>query len=240
MPKFLRIITGDAKSFTNGTANANASWSCTGFENRQLKDKYPLCPRAARWCAPSSSRAAGTARTSTAPTTAPTWRSRTPTAPARGLPGRSRSWSSGSPTTPCRRSGRGPFAVDCFPEQLHKPITDHGDFINVMPERLMQQRRRLHQQRPPLPLTPPAGAGFTLTGAEPVRLPRPSRMPGDRRFRPGPRAATPTGMRRSADCRGSGSAAAAAPAAAGPAAGCRSDPRGARRGAAARGRSGAG
>ncbi|MGO4757919.1 DUF1996 domain-containing protein, partial [Streptomyces sp. 2MCAF27] len=45
MPKFLRIITGDAKAFTNGTANANASWSCTGFENRQLKDKYPVCPK---------------------------------------------------------------------------------------------------------------------------------------------------------------------------------------------------
>ncbi|MBT3086073.1 hypothetical protein KMB31_05495 [Streptomyces sp. CYG21] len=45
MPRFLRIITGDAKAFTNGDANANASWSCTGFENRQLKDKYPICPR---------------------------------------------------------------------------------------------------------------------------------------------------------------------------------------------------
>ncbi len=44
MPKFLRIITGDAKAFTNGTANANAAWSCTGFEGRQLTDKYHVCP----------------------------------------------------------------------------------------------------------------------------------------------------------------------------------------------------
>ncbi|NED06544.1 hypothetical protein G3I55_33405, partial [Streptomyces sp. SID6648] len=44
MPKFLRVITGDAKSFTNGDANANASWSCSGFEDRQVTDKYPLCP----------------------------------------------------------------------------------------------------------------------------------------------------------------------------------------------------
>ncbi|MFD0385114.1 DUF1996 domain-containing protein [Streptomyces stramineus] len=44
MPRFLRIITGDAKALTNGVANANASWSCEGFENRQLKDKYPICP----------------------------------------------------------------------------------------------------------------------------------------------------------------------------------------------------
>ncbi|MEU0374708.1 DUF1996 domain-containing protein, partial [Streptomyces sp. NPDC006283] len=34
MPRFLRIITGDAKAFVNGDANANASWSCTGFEDR--------------------------------------------------------------------------------------------------------------------------------------------------------------------------------------------------------------
>ena len=46
MPTFLRIITGDAKAFTNGPANANAHWSCTGFEDKvQLTDKYPICPQ---------------------------------------------------------------------------------------------------------------------------------------------------------------------------------------------------
>ena len=29
---------------TNGGANANAKWTCTGFENR-ITTKYPLCPR---------------------------------------------------------------------------------------------------------------------------------------------------------------------------------------------------
>lgn len=29
------------------------------------------------------------------------------------------------------------FAVDSFPEQLHKPITDHGDFINVFDDDVM-------------------------------------------------------------------------------------------------------
>lgn len=48
MPRFLRIITGDAKALTNGDANANASWSCTGFEDRQLKDKYPICPEGSK------------------------------------------------------------------------------------------------------------------------------------------------------------------------------------------------
>jgi hypothetical protein len=31
------------------------------------------------------------------------------------------------------------FAVDSFPEQLHKAVTDHGDFINVFDESLMRQ-----------------------------------------------------------------------------------------------------
>src|SRR5690606_3393026 len=48
MPRFLRIITGDAKSFTNGDENANASWSCEGFEDRQLEDKYPICPEGSK------------------------------------------------------------------------------------------------------------------------------------------------------------------------------------------------
>jgi hypothetical protein len=33
-------------------------------------------------------------------------------------------------------SGRS-FAVDSFPEQLHNPLTDHADFVNVMPDSLM-------------------------------------------------------------------------------------------------------
>lgn len=44
MPRLLRIVTGDAKAFVNGPGDANASWSCTGYEDRQLTDKYPLCP----------------------------------------------------------------------------------------------------------------------------------------------------------------------------------------------------
>ncbi len=44
MPRALRIITGDAKAFTNGLNNANTAWSCTGFEDRQVTDKYPICP----------------------------------------------------------------------------------------------------------------------------------------------------------------------------------------------------
>jgi hypothetical protein len=31
------------------------------------------------------------------------------------------------------------YAVDGFPEQMHKPITDHGDFVNVFDEQLMTE-----------------------------------------------------------------------------------------------------
>src|SRR5262249_39571083 len=43
MPKFLRVITGDAKAGTNGVANAKAGWTCSGFEDRTTT-KYPICP----------------------------------------------------------------------------------------------------------------------------------------------------------------------------------------------------
>ena len=31
------------------------------------------------------------------------------------------------------------FALDAFPAELHNPITDHNDFVNVMSEELMNQ-----------------------------------------------------------------------------------------------------
>ncbi|CAM5439427.1 hypothetical protein SMICM304S_02925 [Streptomyces microflavus] len=67
MPRFLRIITREnVKAFTNGDANANASWSCTGFENRQLKDNYPICPEGSQVVRRSPSRTAGRAKTDSA------------------------------------------------------------------------------------------------------------------------------------------------------------------------------
>ncbi|MFG3256373.1 DUF1996 domain-containing protein [Streptomyces sp. NPDC048172] len=144
MPRFLRIITGDAKSFTNGTANANASWSCEGFEDRQLKDKYPLCPEGSRVirsfdfqsCWDGRNTDSGNHRDHVAFAredgscpdgfrAVPQLRQRIAyEVPREGVP-------KGTP-----------FAVDSFPEQLHKPVTDHGDFINVMPDRLMKRAVR--------------------------------------------------------------------------------------------------
>lgn len=145
MPRLLRIITGDAKAFVNGTANANASWSCTGFEDRQLKDKYPLCPQGSdvvrtfrfQSCWDGTNIDSANHRTHVA------FADAAGNCPAgfRAIPQLVQrivydvdapSLRDGGRTTPL-------FAVDSFPEQLHKPVTDHGDFINVFDENLMRE-----------------------------------------------------------------------------------------------------
>ncbi|MCX5201640.1 DUF1996 domain-containing protein [Streptomyces sp. NBC_00237] len=136
MPRFLRIITGDAKAFTNGTTNANASWSCTGFENRQLKDAYPICPRGSQVVRTFRFQSCWDGRN------ADSANHRTHVAFARP------DGSCGLGFSPIPQLvqrvvyavPRGPgFAVDSFPEQLHKPVTDHGDFINVFDEKVMRR-----------------------------------------------------------------------------------------------------
>ncbi|WP_240777501.1 DUF1996 domain-containing protein [Nonomuraea basaltis] len=42
-PRYLRLFSGDARAATNGGANAQETWTCTGFTDR-LTDKYPICP----------------------------------------------------------------------------------------------------------------------------------------------------------------------------------------------------
>ncbi len=145
MPRLLRIITGDAKAFVNGPANANASWSCTGFEDRQLKDKYPLCPQGSdvvrtfkfQSCWDGRNIDSANHRTHVAFAAAdgscPNGFEAIPQLVQRivydvDAP----SLQDGGRTTPL-------FAVDSFPEQQHKPITDHGDFINVFDEGLMRE-----------------------------------------------------------------------------------------------------
>ncbi|MEU9014552.1 DUF1996 domain-containing protein [Streptomyces sp. NPDC048479] len=136
MPTFLRIITGDAKAFTNGTTNANASWSCTGFENRQLKDKYPLCPRGSnvvrtfkfQSCWDGSNTDSANHRTHVAFA-----------GPNGACPQGFRAIPQLVQRITYNIAPGSLFAVDSFPEQLHKPVTDHGDFINVMSASLMRK-----------------------------------------------------------------------------------------------------
>ncbi|MFF5936462.1 DUF1996 domain-containing protein [Streptomyces sp. NPDC012508] len=137
MPRFLRIITGDAKAFTNGDANANASWSCTGFENRQLKDKYPICPEGSKVVRTFRFQSCWDGQNTDSAN------HRTHVAFADPASGRCGNGFRAIPQLVQRivydvPPGPG-FAVDSFPEQLHKPITDHGDFINVFDQRLMRR-----------------------------------------------------------------------------------------------------
>ncbi|WP_149182011.1 DUF1996 domain-containing protein [Streptomyces sp. TRM49041] len=136
MPRFLRIITGDAKAFTNGDANANASWSCTGFEDRQLKDKYPLCPPGSKVVRTFKFQSCWDGRN----TDSANHRTHVDFADEDG---RCKDGFRAIPQLVQRIvynvSPQANFAVDSFPEQLHKPITDHGDFINVFDRGLMDQ-----------------------------------------------------------------------------------------------------
>ncbi|MEU2383738.1 DUF1996 domain-containing protein [Streptomyces sp. NPDC012461] len=144
MPKFLRIITGDAKSFVNGTANANTSWSCTGFEDRQSTDKYPLCPEGSQVVRTSNFQSCWDGQN----IDSANHRDHMAFVQADGscpngfqaIPQLQVKLVYDIPT-PTIENGqvRNPYAVDSFPEQLHKPITDHNDFINVMDEQLMNE-----------------------------------------------------------------------------------------------------
>ncbi|MEU6280955.1 DUF1996 domain-containing protein [Streptomyces sp. NPDC047028] len=145
MPRLLRIITGDAKAFVNGPANANASWSCTGYEDRQLKDKYPLCPAGSdvvrsfqfQSCWDGRNTDSANHRTHMA-FQAPDGSCPAGFEPVPQLVQRivydvdAPSLKDGGRTVPL-------FAVDSFPEQLHKPVTDHGDFIAIFDDGLMRQ-----------------------------------------------------------------------------------------------------
>jgi hypothetical protein len=145
MPKFLRIITGDAKTTTNGLANANAHWSCTGFENKvQLTAQYPICPRgstvvrtfAFQSCWDGVNADSANHRTHVA------------FADAQGncangfkaIPQLTMRLVYGF-RAPTLTNGqiKNAYAVDGFPEQLHKATTDHDDFINVFDDALMNK-----------------------------------------------------------------------------------------------------
>jgi hypothetical protein len=137
MPRFLRIVTGDAKAVTAGPAasHARARWSCSGTPGRASATQYPICPagqsvqRVGEF--PSCWNMIGTdsdnhrthvsfpdPATGACPTgTAAIPRLRI-TLAYRVAPGRS-------------------YAIDSFPDQQRKPVTDHFDFENLMPDSVM-------------------------------------------------------------------------------------------------------
>ncbi|HEY7488751.1 MAG TPA: DUF1996 domain-containing protein [Streptosporangiaceae bacterium] len=135
MPRFLRIITGDAKAVTQADANAKAAWSCTGFTDR-VTGKYPLCPSGSQ-----------VMRTLIFPSC---WDGRnTDSADHRthvvfpdAATGACPAGRKAVPQLQIRLTysvPRGPsFAIDSLPEPRHSPLTDHAGFENLMPTQLMK------------------------------------------------------------------------------------------------------
>ena len=137
MPRFLRIVTGDAKAVTNGPSapHARARWSCSGTPGRASSTQYPLCPagqlvqRTGEYpsCWNGTDTDSENHRTHVTFPDPATGACPTGTQPIprlrillahRVAPGRS-------------------FALDTFPDQQRKAVTDHFDFENLMPESLM-------------------------------------------------------------------------------------------------------
>ncbi|WP_432036098.1 DUF1996 domain-containing protein [Streptomyces cucumeris] len=138
MPRFLRIITGDAKANANGGANANARFTCTGFENKvELRDKYPICPKGSNLMRVAKFQNCWDGKN----TDSANHRSHVAFADDRGAcPAGFRP----IPQLVQRVTYKGlagstAFAIDSFPESMHKPVTDHGDFINAMSKALMKK-----------------------------------------------------------------------------------------------------
>ncbi|EKX62447.1 DUF1996 domain-containing protein [Streptomyces ipomoeae] len=144
MPQALRIITGDAKSFVNGLGNANTNWSCTGFEDRVVTDKYPICPQGSSVVRTSFFQSCWDGQN----IDSANHRTHVDFVEADG------SCSNGFQAipqlqvrlvydipAPSIQNGQlqNAYAIDSFPDQLHKAITDHNDFINFFDQNTMNQ-----------------------------------------------------------------------------------------------------
>ncbi|MEV6238384.1 DUF1996 domain-containing protein [Lentzea sp. NPDC051838] len=140
MPKFLRVLYGDAKVSTNGTKNARDSWTCTGFEDKVLINKYPVCPQGSK-----------VKRIHDFPSC---WDGKNiDSAKHREhivFPDANGRCQNGFMAVPQLRISltyniprdvqqRGDYAVDSFPEEKHNPFSDHDDFANVMSQQIMDR-----------------------------------------------------------------------------------------------------
>ncbi|MGE5762833.1 MAG: DUF1996 domain-containing protein [Mycobacterium leprae] len=136
MPRFLRLLAGDARASATQPVTAGvAQWSCSGSADRRTP-LAPLCPAGQHvlriYDFPSC--------WDDQHTDSPNHRAHTAFPAPNGLCPR------GTVAIPQLHlevayrvpPGRG-FAIDTFPEQGRNPITDHADFINVMPDYLMDQ-----------------------------------------------------------------------------------------------------
>jgi predicted outer membrane protein len=134
MPQLLRVITGDAKAVTNGPDNVHAQWTCRGFEDR-VTTRYPLCPEGSRLlrvldfpsCWDGENLDSEDHRSHMAFADEETGACPPDTVAVPQL----------RMILAYDQPGGRNFALDSFPDQQHHPATDHGDFVNGMPDELM-------------------------------------------------------------------------------------------------------
>ncbi|MEU0877998.1 DUF1996 domain-containing protein [Lentzea sp. NPDC005914] len=140
MPKFLKMITGDAKPTSRGPANARTTWTCGGFDDR-LSDKYVICPNGSKvmrvhdfagcWDGQNTDSANHRDHVQFAD-------EQTGACPQ------------GFKAIPQLRitiaydisrevQEKGQYQLDAFPEENHNPFSDHNDFANVNSEQTMDQ-----------------------------------------------------------------------------------------------------
>ncbi|GGP66777.1 DUF1996 domain-containing protein [Saccharothrix coeruleofusca] len=140
MPQFLRILYGDAKVTTNGPKNARNSWTCTGFEDKVLMNKYPICPQGSKvkrihdfascWDGKNTDSANHRDHI-----VYPDQNGRCP----QGFTAVPQLRISLTYNIPRDVQVNGQYAVDAFPEEEHNPFSDHDDFANVMGEEIMNR-----------------------------------------------------------------------------------------------------
>ena len=138
MPRFLRVVTGDAKAVTNGplASKARARWTCSGTPGRASFTHYPLCPagQLVERIGEYPSCWSGTDTDSENHRTHVTFPDPATGACPTGTVPIPRLRITVAYSVPPGRS----FAVDTFPDQQRKAVTDHFDFENLMPDSLMR------------------------------------------------------------------------------------------------------
>ncbi|MET0237249.1 MAG: DUF1996 domain-containing protein, partial [Kibdelosporangium sp.] len=132
MPKFLKMITGDAKPTSRGPANARATWTCSGFNDR-LSSNYVICPTGSQvmrvhdfpscWDGRNTDSDNHRAHIAFADSDTGACPTGTKAVPQLRI--------SIAYDLPADVQQNGQYQLDSFPEENHNPFSDHNDFINV-------------------------------------------------------------------------------------------------------------
>jgi hypothetical protein len=140
MPKFLKMIVGDAKPTSRGPENARATWTCSGFEDR-LSDKYVICPNGSKvtrvhnfascWDGKNTDSANHRDHVRFA--------DKNTGACPKGFKAIPQLRISISYDIPRDIQEKGQYQLDAFPEENHNPFSDHNDYVNVNDEKTMAQ-----------------------------------------------------------------------------------------------------